>query len=197
MTYDLFFRPKNGKLPCDDIMRYFSSRPNYCMEGGEAMFNNEDTGVYFRFMCPSLDEDPQVVFNMNYCRPHPFGLEAELEVAAFVKQFNLLVEDPQINGMGSGEYSREGFLSGWNGGNEVACKELTNVPAHLEGDFTLPYELMERCWAWNKARSSLQEQLKADDIFVPKIMFCLHQKQIKTFITWPDAIPIALSGVVN
>ena len=43
-----------------------------------------------------------VTFCLNFYRPHIFGLEAELEVRAFVKALNLFVSDPHIGGMGEG-----------------------------------------------------------------------------------------------
>ena len=40
--------------------------------------------------------------------------------AAFVHAFDLVVDDPQMAGMGRGEFSADGFLAGWNAGNRFA-----------------------------------------------------------------------------
>jgi len=50
----------------------------------------------------SLDEtlDYPIAFNLNYYRPSFFVLEAEPEVTALVRQFGLVVMDPQMQGMG-------------------------------------------------------------------------------------------------
>ena len=49
------------------------------------------------------------VSNLNYYRPHIFGMEAEPEVSGFVATFEPIIMDPQIGGMADGEYSRDGF----------------------------------------------------------------------------------------
>src|SRR5580658_8884848 len=93
MSYDLLFKPRNGLLDQGDLVRYFSHRHNYKVDGAQAIYGNEDTGVYFQFDLQTASEasdteDYPVAFNINYFRPSYFILEAEMEVSAFVRTFD-------------------------------------------------------------------------------------------------------------
>src|SRR5207248_9248706 len=68
--------------------------PNYELNDAQALYSNEDSGVYFAFEFLQQDGDDEegrdtsllpVSFNLNYFRPHAFGLEAEPELSAFVR----------------------------------------------------------------------------------------------------------------
>jgi hypothetical protein len=83
-------------------------------------FENEATGVSFGFDFSEGNALP--AFNLNSVRRHVFGLEAEPLVTAFVRQFDLEVDDPQADGMGKGPYSPERFLRGWNAGNRFGAR---------------------------------------------------------------------------
>lgn len=61
-------------------------------------------------------------FEVNYNRPNFFGLEAEIELSAFVTEFQPRIHDPQMRGMGDGPYFGEGFLSGWNFWNVLGIR---------------------------------------------------------------------------
>src|SRR5262245_23974370 len=119
MSYDLFFyRDKEQPaIPGTAFQKYFRARAHYQVKDSQAWYENEDSGVYFSFDYRERKEEEgtgNVSFNMNYNRPHIFGLEAELEVSAFVQFFRVLVDDPQDAGMGQGAYTPQGFLQGWN-----------------------------------------------------------------------------------
>lgn len=191
MSYDLGFRVPKGRGPISskDFLKYFKGRPNYEINEGQAFYTNEDTGVYFSFEQGEGEEngDAGVLFNMNYFRPHVFGLEAEPELAAFVKQFQLTVNDPQVDGMDQGPYSARGFLKGWNAGNQFACKSIGKDGKPP----TLPTSEIERIWRWNAGKEKLQLKM-GEDVFVSKIMLLNHQGKAKTFVVWPDGIPIAM-----
>ena len=79
----------------------------------DAEYRNEDTDVYCRFdydpgrfrreeteSIEDLPDEPDpcpmlpVAFDLNYYRPHPFGVEAEMQVKAFVAAFDLRVVRP-------------------------------------------------------------------------------------------------------
>src|SRR3954451_15768766 len=93
MSYDLFFEAGAGrKLEKKTFAAHFKSRPNYQVENGQAVYQNEDTGVYFIFDEP---DDGVMAFNLNLYRPHVFGLEAAVELEAFSKAFAAAVTDPQ------------------------------------------------------------------------------------------------------
>lgn len=49
MSYDLFLKPRNGSLSSEQFASYFQSRPNYTVEGSQAWYQNEATGVYLEY----------------------------------------------------------------------------------------------------------------------------------------------------
>lgn len=205
MSYDLYFFAPTGRSIADsEILAYFKGRPHYKLNKSQALYENEDTGVYFSFDVGSEPfeamEDgepgpPSIVhFNLNFFRPHIFGLEAEPEVAALVQAFGLPLHDPQIGGMGSGPYSREGFLQGWNAGNEVGYQSVLTAHGKGAAEHTLPTAVIESCWAWNRARASQQARFR-ESLFVPKIMFLVVDGGVRRVVAWPDAIPVTLPEV--
>jgi hypothetical protein len=203
MSYDLYFRLRapERSFSKEDFARYFSGRKLCEVKDSQAWYSNEVSGVYFSFdfqepgaeSDPAHDADPArlpVSFNLNYFRPHPFALEAEPEVAAFVAQFDLTVSDPQTSGMGDGEYSREGFLRGWNAGNAFAYRALLSHDA-AQPVLTLPAAQIEASWRWNFDRNGRQAQI-GDTVFVPRIFFFDVDGEARTGVAWGDAVPIFL-----
>src|SRR5437870_7865493 len=102
MSYDLFFRGRvlGATLTRNNFAGYFTERRHYELKDSQAWYSNEDTGVYFAFDYnephPNDDADDEtdtsllpVSLNLNYYRPHPFGLEAAPEVSSFVTHFDL------------------------------------------------------------------------------------------------------------
>ncbi|MBI2850953.1 MAG: hypothetical protein HYX80_07950 [Chloroflexi bacterium] len=102
------------------------------------------------------------------------------------------MSDYQTGGMGDGEYSPQGFLSGWNIGNEAAYKSFPNKMK--EKPLTLPTQEIEQYWKWNYDKKLFQEELQ-EDIFVPKYMFFILNGVLKPAIVWTDGIPITLPEV--
>lgn len=174
MSYDLYIIPK--AFDAEAIRAYFAARRFYEVGETQAFYSNPDTGVYFSFetVAAQRGEDegaltpPHVIFNMNFNRPHTFGLEAEPEVAAFISAFQCTVEDPQTEGMGGPNYSRERFLSGWNFGNRYGVR---TVLAHVsEPPLTADPVHIEEAWAWNYGRAQLQKEA-GENQFVPKVVW--------------------------
>ena len=207
MSYDLFFYRDTSQpqITRSKFLKYFQGRAHYQVKNSQAWYENEDTGVYFSFDFAETEEEEggtkssvagSVSFNMNYNRPHIFGLEAEPEVSAFVKSFHVLVSDPQNDGIGEGAYTPEGFLRGWNAGNRFGCQAILameNAPdVHV-----LPASLIESSWRWNFNRNRLAEKLEQDLIvgFVPRIMFIRHQGKIARFVVWTDSVVTVLPPV--
>jgi hypothetical protein len=206
MSYDLFFRSRSPSfhLSKEDFLSYFQARPRYETNDLQAVYSNESTGVYFVFDYDDPGEDGEaqqtlespllpVTFNLNYFRPHPFGMEAEPELAAFVKQFNLTVSDPQNSGMGDGQYSAEGFLRGWNAGNAFAYLAMLTQDSASQV-YTLPAARIEAAWRWNFNRLMRQDEM-ADSGFVPGIFFFDVGGDLLTAVIWGDGIPILLPQV--
>jgi hypothetical protein len=196
MSYDLYFKQRQPKsIPeREAIASYFRHRKNYDVSETQAWYENKATGVYFVFDFVEQKDGEQadflpVTLNVNYFRPHTFGLEAAPEVKSFVENFDLLIFDPQNNGMGEGEFSTDGFLSGWNHGNAFAYRAMISQKPE-QRLLTLPTAKIEACWRWNSAKDELQEQL-GEGIFVPRFLFIERAGAIATTVAWPDGIPVA------
>lgn len=196
MSYDLFLFP--DAFDADAIRAHFAARPNYRVEPHQAWYANEETGVYFAFdilESPEAEEgdeamaQPHIAFNVNYFRPHTFGLEAELEVAAFLAAFPGRIHDPQR--MGDGPYSREGFLEGWNHGNRFAYSAMAKqgAPRPIAAD---PARI-EAAWAWNYSRAQLQAEA-GESLFVPKIVWVMPSPGAppEPAVTWTFGVATAI-----
>jgi hypothetical protein len=206
VSYDLFFRSRSGhgELSQESFQQYFGGRSHYQVGPEQAVYGNEDTGIYFTFdyNAPDKESDPSdddqselqpVAFNLNYFRPHVFGLEAEPEVAAFAKAFDLTVSDPQMSGMGDGEYSADGFLRGWNAGNAFSFRAIISQDSS-QRYLSLPSDQIEAVWRWNFNRERLQNEI-VEALFVPRIFFFEVDDEVKTAIAWADGIPILMPTV--
>lgn len=111
MSYDLFLRPRKVAIGKKDFEAYFQDRRFYDAEAGHAAYSNEETKAYFSFEWVDARDDEEgelypIAFNINYFRPSYFIMEAEIEVSALVRAFDLVVDDPQWKGMGSVPGSR-------------------------------------------------------------------------------------------
>lgn len=200
MSYDLFFTLP-ADIAQDDVEEYFRQRKHYRGDGG-ATYENPDTGVYFSFAVDegevrveqSTAQQQRIAFNLNYFRPHIFGLEAEPEVSAFVERFNPVIEDPQVQGMANGPYSSEAFLRGWNYGNEVAYGSIIESHGKSNTFLTMPEAAIEGAWRWNRAVPKMQAA-HGESVFVPKIMMLNVGGQAKSSVVWGDGIPTLLPEV--
>jgi len=192
MSYDLFLKPDSDTLSQDQFTGWFESRPHYTVQNLQAWYENQDTGVYFSF-----DYDPEeggsVAFSMNYFRPHVFGLEAAPEVAAFIEAFGLSIDDPQMDGMGQGPFSEEGFVKGWNCGNRFGYQSILRTQDRAGMPVRSTAEI-EQIWRWNRHRSTLQDAV-GDAMFVPRIMLMQATGSVITVAVWPDGCPVMLPQV--
>jgi hypothetical protein len=202
MSYDLFFRRRSsaGIFSQGEFSNYFKRRKFYEMKGTRAWYSNENTGVYFGFDFNSRDSSARrdssllpIAFNLNYYRPHVFGLEAEPEVAAFVEQFDLTISDPQNQGMGDGAYSRDGFLRGWNAGNEFGYGAIFSQDPGQKV-MTLPSKVIQKFWRWNLGVETRLQEIGVD-AFVPTVYYFNGVGKVRTGIVWGDGIPILLPEV--
>lgn len=202
MSYDLFLRPRNGALGKKGFEAYFQGRHFYNTEAGHAAYDNDDTGVYFSFdwVDAQADDEGQdgelypVAFNINYFRPSYFIVEAEIEVSAFVRAFDLVVSDPQWKGMGKGEYDPKVLQSGWNAGNQSAYDIILEEPEQRSGVRTLPSATVLRAWRWNFKVDTLQRSV-GDTKFVPRMLLLEVEGQMGSAMVWPDGIPLVATPV--
>ena len=192
MSYDLFLDTEGVGISREQFLAFFSERSWFTLTKKQAYYENQDTGVCFHFDY-AKDEVYPVAFHLNYYRPHFFGLEAAHELTAFVHHFNCCLLDPQQNGMKEGPYSVEGFLRGWNTGNQLhvqAALSARQPPA----TYVCSTQELERVWNWNYRRKERQDSLGAT-MFVPKIMFMKGEDRARTAVIWPDGCPIKLPKV--
>jgi hypothetical protein len=191
MSYDLYFT--SPKISIEDFNSYFGGDPRYEINSGQAFYRNEHTGVYFSFdhnSQPPDDEDAidhSVAFNINYYRPHFFALEAEPEVRRFIHHFKCNIYDYQNHGMGEGPYSREGFLKGWNHGNDFAYGAILGGDDAPSVVNSKPTEELEQIWKWNAAKHKREKETE-EDIFIPLIMFMAIDGALGSVCVWPDGI---------
>jgi hypothetical protein len=177
VNYDLYITPK--KFDAAAIREWFGWREHYEVSETQALYSNDDTGVYFLFdiveeAAASDGEaahDPHLAFNLNCGRPHVFGLEAEPEVSALLKAFDSQIEDPQEDGMGVGPYSAEGFLRGWNAGNRFGFRAM-GAQGHPPPPWPADPAVIEGVWRWNFGRAALQN-VAGGQVFVPRINWFL------------------------
>lgn len=199
MSYDLYLKPRTGAVDQRKIFAYFSLRQNCEVNPPQVWYKNEDTGVYFVFEMRNEKEAEEtenypIAININYIRPSYFIMEAEPQITAFIREFDMVVSDPQMHGMGEAEYDAELLKSGWNHGNDFACSAVLRDPKNRSKTLSLPSATLLKAWSWNLTRQRLQNDL-GEAKFVPRVMFILLDGAVRTVAVWPDGIPIAVPDV--
>jgi hypothetical protein len=198
MSYDLYFL--KPKIKREDFNSYFENRANYQIEEDQAVYQNEDTGVYFIFDYnekEKIDENEiaySIALSINYYRPVIFGLEAELEVSSLIKYFNFEILDVQTNGMGNGPYTKEGFLKAWNVGNEFGYSAILQSKDPPNQVFARNSTEIISIWNWNFHKNELQENIHKD-IFIPRILYLTINGKLQSTIVWPDGISTLIPKV--
>ncbi len=191
MSYNLYLKPRNGSLPFESVAAYFSNKPHYQVEGPVFAYHNGDTGVYFSIAYGQYDDVQgyPLRFVMNYYHPSFFSFEAELELSALVRQFDLVVYDAQANGMGQGEYDGEKFITGWHHGNGFAYQAASELQDETHIDvLTLAQNDLHGMWGWNKNRGRYREHL-GESFFVPQIWPMKIAGKVTTATMWPYKTP--------
>ncbi len=191
MSYDLYFTAISGeKIEKKAFAAHFNGRRNYKVSKKQAVYQNEDTGVYFIFDAP---DDGVVAFNLNYFRPHIFGLEAAPELEIFAGTFEATAGDPQSEMEDGARFSREAFLRGWNAGNKFACRAM--LKEQSQPVRTWPAKKIEDIWKWNYTRPSEEEERTRDSLFVPGIFAVEINGVASSVVIWPPQCPIILPAV--
>jgi hypothetical protein len=198
MSYELhlqFDPPIDAKA----FTGYFARRKHYASNGTTFIYQNPDTGVGFRVhheIRKAVFSAPKVVeahIEIGYCRPSFFCVEAEIEVSALVREFAPKIDDPQIGGMGSGRYSKQGFIDGWNKGNAFALRAVASRnPAQRPP--AMAADRLRAAWAWNYRRHELAASAN-DEQFVPAIMILNVGEVPSLAVVWGLGMPILLPRV--
>lgn len=200
MSYDLFLKNRNGLLDRTSLAAWLEQRPNWKVKLPECFYGNEATGVYFGLNVrdgngdEASDDEYPIAININYFRPSYFILEIEPEITALVRRFDLIVSDPQMRGMGEGEYRSEGLRAGWNHGNAFGYQAILRDERHRSAIHALPASALTEAWRWNFGRGVLQATY-ADAAFVPAVFFMLVDGKAVRAATWGDGIPLVVPQV--
>jgi len=188
MSYDLFFEAGPGKkLDKKTFAAYFKSRANYQVGNGQAIYQNEDTGVYFIFDEP---EEGVAPFNLNLFRPHVFALEAATELEQFVKAFAASVSDPQ--GAMEEKFSSSDFIRGWNEANTFAYRSMMgqqDAPPH-----TWLAKKIREVWEWNYGLAAQRER-EGEAVFAPTIFAIEVNGEARSVVIWPPDCVILMPAV--
>ncbi|MBW2257802.1 MAG: hypothetical protein JRI25_24815, partial [Deltaproteobacteria bacterium] len=129
-----------------------------------------------------------------------FALEAVEDVAAFVDAFGLEVEDPQVEGMGEGPFTVEGFLSGWRAGNRFAHQAITSQHT----DYTIlhkPAAINRAVAAWNRVREYYMDWMGTVEMrggFAPTVIYVKPEDapdEVLTAAIWSEGMACALPEV--
>jgi hypothetical protein len=198
MSYSLFLQFK-PRLRRADLLKYFLSRKHYSDTRDRVSYQNEDTGVYFWFKLRCSRDlllRRTVVgaeFEINYNRPSFFGIETEQELSAFIAAFHPEIEDPQMEGMGQGPYSGEGFLRGWNFGNRFAVQQI--AAKEINGKIaTMSSVELHAAWMWNYRYAERRDGRSARNYVLP-ILFWRIDGRVHRVIVWRDSMSILMPRV--
>jgi hypothetical protein len=211
MSYDLTLYPRPGvSLTRDEFTAYFTDNEPWSLNGDEANYENEATGVYFHLTHRDGEvEDeaskgktaadatgPRLWFNINFCRPRFFGREASSVLDAVATDLGLiaLTEDgEEIDSEGIGEE----MLDQWNRGNDWACRAILAMHGTGTGVHPFPAKALGDNWVWTYQREQMAEDLFDDDIdvFVPRVMYLRHEGKPRSLAVWPNLIPTAVPKV--
>lgn len=190
MSYDLYLDRSTPVIP-DEFHAFFSQRPMFRAENGQAFYENEDTGVYFIFNLATGGEREEpthkVSFNLNYFRPHYFAREAASELAEVIDAFGFEIHDPQNAGMGATPFSEEGFLRGWDHGNEFGYQAVLRSETPPTTVHSRPTAELDAIWRWNRQKSAIQNEL-GEAVFVPRVFWVLADEKLSSAVVWPDGI---------
>jgi hypothetical protein len=194
-SLDLIFKPAIRR---DRLLAHFSGRKHVTIAQDTVRYGSKDTGAYFfvKLRCSRNLLLQRTVTaaetEVNYVRPSFFGLEAEKEIAALVAAFRPQIFDSQIQGMGEGPYSTDGFLSGWNFGNLFSVRSILSSgsdPTLL----SMPAEELRAAWMWNYRRAELQTLWP--HCFVPIIMIFRIDGRLRRAVVWGEGMPVLLPRV--
>jgi hypothetical protein len=162
---------------------------NMQIENEQAIYQNEDTGVYFIIDFSRKEEAPNNSYFsviINYVRPTIFALEADLVIQKIIEKIPVEIFNPQIDGIKEGVYSSEAFIRGWNSGNKMSYSTINRKESN-DLHF-LPTKKINDGWNWNIEREMLQKNL-GEIYFVPKIMYCEYDSKIYDVFVHTDSIP--------
>ena len=192
MSYDLFLK-FNSDSDIKAAGKLFD-RDWYKVGNGQSIYENEDTGVYFVIDIEdkSEDEDPcDWSINVNFNRPSLFIEEVVAELDALSKHAQFKVMDPQGEFEDLMQYSSDVLKENYNKSNKWAFSAMRSTATGAKDENYLDDSILEHTWRWNYNRKMLGQKYEGN-IFVPVYNYCMRNNLVKTFVVWPDCLPVAL-----
>src|SRR5262249_34199248 len=173
MSYDLTLHPRPGEAFSREAFQgYFTDRPNFSLNGDEASYENETTGVYFHLTYREPEEEaeqkgkpaelrggPRIWFNINFCRPRFFGREAAQGLREIIAGLRLMIHSEAGDDITDPDRASEEMLAQWNRGNEWACRAILAMHGSATGIYPVPAEALMNYWDWSFNRDELAEDL--------------------------------------
>lgn len=201
MSYDVSFCPRPGaEAPSIAALdAYFNQRGFTQADDGYARYENDITGVAFGWSYGerqrSYEDSGPISLTAPTSGNQTRALELVAEVEALVRAFDLLVEDPTMHGMGKGELDREALLRGCLFASrfglcvDVMMQQLVPADALLYDDDRYAAQ-----WRWNLEHAVL-ERNASDAVFVPKIRYLVHDREVLAWVSWTGDGPFLLPEV--
>jgi hypothetical protein len=159
MSYDLTLWSATRDIQPKELSAFFQKVEGFRFDGPAAIYENPHTGVMFVVETVEGDRELhsaaiQFLVEMPYFRASYTAREIEPILREFVTEFDLLVDDSQVGGMDTSEYSTEGFLSGWDHGNRFAHRLFLRDMTFDETNplWHRPKADLEQLFTWNRKR---------------------------------------------
>ena len=192
-TLDLYFEPAVRRRR---LLQYFTARRHFTVAEDHVLYKNPHTEVRFVISLRpgrNLLLQRTIVsaeFEINYCRPSYFGIEAEIE---------LLVHSWRHFGRGSMMHRcaawkkdlipARALPSGWNFGNLFGARVAVSKDNPNLGITSMPAEKLRAAWAWNHRRAEEAKRLDHRR-FVPTLTFFTVEGRPSSVVVWALGMPI-------
>jgi WD40 repeat protein len=169
-----------GPLAEGDLEAHFRNRPRFAVEGGLALYDNEDTGVTFSIR---LDGGQGMNVEIDVPRPPCFAQEAAFVLEASAAELELELEHDSSNDL----------AVGYEAANSAAHQSL--LDAHEE-PIELSEKQLERAWRWNFGREGIQGAA-GPDVHVPAVEVVLHPDTDRACLAaaWDGSSPALVPDV--
>lgn len=194
MSFDLFFKPRHGAPDVKAIKSYFSGRLHHSAGDRSTTYFNEDTDAVFDIKFDGATGDDEGGFpiqcNINFFRPSYFMLEAEPEVSAFVRTFDLETFNPQAREDRGGDYDADRIVASWSRGNQGAYDIFLSEPGERDRFRLLSTQKIQQAWRWNYYGAQALQAEVGPGKFVPRIWFLEFGSRFGTAMVWPDGAPL-------
>src|SRR5262245_54997408 len=115
MSYDLDFKPKGKRPSCKAFVDYFEYHggPFIIEENTSLCSRSLEISFRFDYVGDPKPDGVWATFYINHLRPIFFAEEAATEIAGFVEEFDLRIEDPQCEEVAAEPFNPKRFVQSW------------------------------------------------------------------------------------